>query len=297
MTSYRYRKSHCGDKTILRPSYLHNGISYTGKTTSLYWIRAQATRKKIKSRVTSLDMCRSMGKDCQVKWLITEGMGSHSDCLTTMRRIDCHIYCLMNTEKKVVMCPDSKVHGANMGPIWGRQDTRWAPCWSHELGGLPDHYWGKYCYVECLIIIVGKAVCHCSIGPICFANQTGEGPMKISSVPCYGLIQYTCQTDWERVSSFIIIEGKVVMLNGRSSTMTSSNGNIFHITGHLSGEFTGELLAQRPVKPSFDVFLDLRLNNGWVNNHEAGDFWRHHAHYDITVMSLFSLWIIEVLYS
>ena len=41
MTSYQYRKSHCGDKTILRSSYLHNGISYTGKTTSLYWIRAQ----------------------------------------------------------------------------------------------------------------------------------------------------------------------------------------------------------------------------------------------------------------
>ena len=30
-------KSHCGDKTILRPLYLHNGISYTGKMTSLYW--------------------------------------------------------------------------------------------------------------------------------------------------------------------------------------------------------------------------------------------------------------------
>ena len=41
MTSYQYRKSHCGDKTILRPSYLHNGISYTGKMTSLYWIGAQ----------------------------------------------------------------------------------------------------------------------------------------------------------------------------------------------------------------------------------------------------------------
>ena len=38
MTSYQYRKSHCGDKTILRPSYLHNGISYTAKMTSLYWI-------------------------------------------------------------------------------------------------------------------------------------------------------------------------------------------------------------------------------------------------------------------
>ena len=33
-------KTHCGDKMILRPSYLHNGISYTGKMTSLYWIRA-----------------------------------------------------------------------------------------------------------------------------------------------------------------------------------------------------------------------------------------------------------------
>ena len=40
MTSYQYRKFHCGDKTIWRPSYLHNGISDTGKTTSLYWIRA-----------------------------------------------------------------------------------------------------------------------------------------------------------------------------------------------------------------------------------------------------------------
>ena len=41
MSSYQYRKSHCGGKTILRPSYLHNGISYTGKMTSLYWISPQ----------------------------------------------------------------------------------------------------------------------------------------------------------------------------------------------------------------------------------------------------------------
>ena len=43
MSSYRYRKSHCGDKTVVRSSYLHNGISYTGKMSSLYWIRAQVT--------------------------------------------------------------------------------------------------------------------------------------------------------------------------------------------------------------------------------------------------------------
>ena len=41
MSSYQYRKSHCGDKTVVRSSYLHNGISYTGKMTSSYWIRAQ----------------------------------------------------------------------------------------------------------------------------------------------------------------------------------------------------------------------------------------------------------------
>ena len=41
ISSYQYRKSHCGDKAILRPFYLHNGTFYTGKMTSLYWIRAQ----------------------------------------------------------------------------------------------------------------------------------------------------------------------------------------------------------------------------------------------------------------
>ena len=43
MSSYEYRKSHCGDKTVIRSSYLHNGNSFTGKITSLYWIRAQVT--------------------------------------------------------------------------------------------------------------------------------------------------------------------------------------------------------------------------------------------------------------
>ena len=33
-------------------------------------------------------------------------------------------------------------------------------------------------------------------------------------------------------------------------------GNIFHITGLLCGEFTGEFPAQRPVMWSFDVFYE-----------------------------------------
>ena len=38
MSSYQDRSSRCGDKTIRRPSYLHNMISYIDKTTSLYWL-------------------------------------------------------------------------------------------------------------------------------------------------------------------------------------------------------------------------------------------------------------------
>ena len=44
MSSYQYRKFHCGDKTVVRSSYLHNGISYTGKVTSIYWIKAQVLK-------------------------------------------------------------------------------------------------------------------------------------------------------------------------------------------------------------------------------------------------------------
>ena len=37
---YQWTKCRCGDKTVLRSSYLHNGISCTGKMTSQYWTRA-----------------------------------------------------------------------------------------------------------------------------------------------------------------------------------------------------------------------------------------------------------------
>ena len=65
--------------------------------------------------------------------------------------------------------------------------------------------------------------------------------------------------------------------------MTSSNGNIFRVTGHLCGEFTGpgEFPAQRPVTRSFDVFFDLRLNKrlskqswGWWFETQSCPLWR-----------------------
>ena len=66
--------------------------------------------------------------------------------------------------------------------------------------------------------------------------------------------------------------------------MTSSNGNIFRVTGHLCGVFTGpgELPTRRPVTRSFDVFFDLRLNKrlskqwwDWWFETLSHPLWRH----------------------
>ena len=69
-----------------------------------------------------------------------------------------------------------------------------------------------------------------------------------------------------------------------NNMMTSSNGNIFRVTGPLCGEFTGpgEFPTQRPVTRSFDVFFDLRLNKrlskqpwGWWFETLSWSLWRH----------------------
>ena len=69
--------------------------------------------------------------------------------------------------------------------------------------------------------------------------------------------------------------------------MTSSNGNIFHVTGHLWGEFTGCRWIP-PHKGQWRGALTFSLIcvwiNGWVNNREAGDLRRYRTHHDVIVM-------------
>ena len=71
--------------------------------------------------------------------------------------------------------------------------------------------------------------------------------------------------------------------------MTSSNGNIFRVTGHLRGEFTGHRWIPR-TKASVAKLWCFLLICTWINasvhNREAGDLRRHRAHYDATVMIL-----------
>ena len=71
--------------------------------------------------------------------------------------------------------------------------------------------------------------------------------------------------------------------------MTSSNGNIFRVTGPLFGEFTGHrwISLTKASDAELLCFLWSALwINGWINNREVGDLRRHHAHSDVTVMTI-----------
>ena len=61
--------------------------------------------------------------------------------------------------------------------------------------------------------------------------------------------------------------------------MTSSNGNIFCVTRHLCGEFTGDRWNPRQWRGA--LMFHLIWINGWVNRGDAGDLRRHRAHYDV----------------
>ena len=55
--------------------------------------------------------------------------------------------------------------------------------------------------------------------------------------------------------------------------MTSSNGNIFRVTGHLCGEYTGPHKGQWRGTLMFSLIW--AQMNRWVNNRDAGDLRRH----------------------
>ena len=67
--------------------------------------------------------------------------------------------------------------------------------------------------------------------------------------------------------------------------MTSSNGNIIRVTGHMCGEFTGESQCRWGLIFS----LICPWINDWANNREAGYLRCHNAHYGFTVM-LYGCW-------
>ena len=85
--------------------------------------------------------------------------------------------------------------------------------------------------------------------------------------------------------------------------MTSSNGNIFRLTGQLCREYTVYRWIPR-TKASDTELLVFSLVcawiNGGVNNREAGDLRRHRAHYDVIVMHIHvvmkNIYLIDIIW-
>ena len=79
-----------------------------------------------------------------------------------------------------------------------------------------------------------------------------------------------------------------------SNMMTSSNGNIFCVTGLLCGEFTDDWWIPRTKASDAELwgFLWSAWINGRVNNREAGNLRGHHTHYDVTVMKTSAVMVL-----
>ena len=115
--------------------------------------------------------------------------------------------------------------------------------------------WDLFIYFQFIVCTI--MFCRFNHSPTACRSVSTWEPMLI----CNGLLPYVC---W-----YVFM-------------MTSSNGYIFGVTGHLCGEFTGHRWV--PHTKACDAELWCFLWNGWVNNREAGDLRRHRAHYNFTVM-------------
>ena len=80
------------------------------------------------------------------------------------------------------------------------------------------------------------------------------------------------------------VQSNLVIFPSNITIMTSSNGNIFRVTGLCAGNspVTGEFSSQRPVMRNIDVFCDLRVNKrlskqsrSWWFETPSRSLWRH----------------------
>ena len=145
-----------------------------------------------------------------------------------------------------------------MWPPW------WAPCWPHEL-----------CYLWCCLCL--------NFSPYFTRHKSclyfwlrSEIVVKSETAP------HHCGGTELRIQI-----SRVLTLNTSSTSdfmMTSSNGNIFRVTGHLCGEFTGPRWIPRTkaIDAELWCFCDLRLNKrvskqswGWRFETLPRPLWRH----------------------
>ena len=94
------------------------------------------------------------------------------------------------------------------------------------------------------------------------------------------LVMHMCQ--WTRL----------LLVRYELNMMTSSDGNVFRVTGPLWGEFTGHRwipITKASEAELWCFFFIYAWTNGWINTQDAGDLRRHCTHYDVIIMKYASL--------
>ena len=140
------------------------------------------------------------------------------------------------------------------------------------------------CLLLCLLLMITSHIFVNSIGPgIIFVDIFLSLNFRDATIACF---------------ESLLVNPELGMK--ANIMMTSSNGNIFRVTGHLCGK-----IHRSPVKSPHKgqwrralmfSLICVRIH-GWVNSREAGDLRRYRAHYDVTVMitSEFYIWTFHCL--
>ena len=113
---------------------------------------------------------------------------------------------------------------------------------------------------------------YCETGLFEYGSHFVQKPVCSGSVAQHGfqtwcqycdeislLVLFVCSTFFPVYAIIVITIFIEFGIRLKFRLMTSSNGNIFRVTGSLCVEVTGEFPSQRPVTRSFDVFFDLCL--------------------------------------
>ena len=103
--SYQYKKSYCEDKTILRPSYLHNGIFFSAKMAFSIWIMAQVSgcEEAILSNIpqSSVGCCNvlSLAQVC-LSWHLDTLISTYQHCAGSYSTCEAN-HCIVNRTLRV----------------------------------------------------------------------------------------------------------------------------------------------------------------------------------------------------
>ena len=119
--------------------------------------------------------------------------------------------------------------------------------------------------------------CHSSVWSTAFSGKQQQN--KDKSSPLVHCEENQPMNSRCRVSN---AERVYIFLFSHQFMITLSNENIFRVTVHLRGEFTGPRTGQWCGALMFSLICV--WINGWVNSGEAGYLRRYRAHYDVTVM-------------